>query len=123
VEEPDLEPSLKVLSKKGPKKAKAQRVFECFPKTFDDGNGAGLANGTETLLDSKAAKKPPKSGLGKLWALVGYEMLWGSEPSNCLAKKGTDVLGGGLFGKDSESEGHSREDVESEHDPESKKAE
>ena len=53
IEKPGFEPSLEVVLKKGPEGAKAQYAFELFPKSFDDGNGAGLTDGAESVPDSK----------------------------------------------------------------------
>ena len=72
IEKPGHEPSLEVFLKKGPEVAKAQRVFELFPESFDDGNGAGLTDSAESLPYSEAGEKLPKSGVDVLAALVGY---------------------------------------------------
>ena len=69
---PGCEPSLEVFLKKWPEGTKAQCVFELFPKSFDDGNGAGLADGAEPVPDTESEEKPLKSGVNELASLVGY---------------------------------------------------
>ena len=87
IEKPGYEPSLEVFLKKWPEVAKAQCVFELFPKSFDDGNGAGLTDSAEPLPYSEAGEKPPKSGVDVLASLVGYKVSWDSETSHGFEKK------------------------------------
>lgn len=80
-----------VILKKRPERAKAQCVFELFPESFDDGNGAGLADGAESVPDTESEEKPLKSGVDKLAPLVRYKVSGDSETSYGFEKKNSDV--------------------------------
>lgn len=60
----EKEPSLEVLLEERLEGAKAQGVFEGFPKPLDEGDGAGPVNGAEPMKDMKSAEKPAKVGVG-----------------------------------------------------------
>ena len=120
-EEPSFEPSLEVLLKKRPEGAKAQCVFELFPESFNDGNGAGFSDGTEPLSDPEAKEKLSESGVDELASLVGNEMSGDSEANHGLEKKDSDVFGGWLFGENAERERQSRKDIQDDCDFEAKK--
>lgn len=118
-----MEPSLEVLLEKGLKEAKAQGVFEGFPKSFDECNGADFSDGAEPVLHTKAGKKLSEPRVGELGTLVGDKVARRAEPTTRGSKKFLDVSGGRLGGKDSSGEGHSREGVENDGDLEMKEPE
>ena len=118
-----MEPSLEVLLEKGLKGAKAQVVFECFPKSFDECDGAGFADGAETVLDTKVNEKLSEPRVGELGTLVGDKVPRRAEPTARRSKELLDISGGRLGGKDASREGHSREGVKNNGDLEMKETE
>jgi len=99
-----MEPSREVLLEKGLEEAKAQRVFESFPKTLDEGDGADLADGAETVSHTKAGKKLSEPRVGELGTLVGDKVARRAEPTTRGSKELLDLPGGRLGGKDASGE-------------------
>jgi len=118
-----MEPSLKGLLEKGLKGAKAQGVFEGFPKSFDEGDGADLTDGAETVWHTKAGKKLAEPGVGELGTLVGDKVARRAEPTTRGSKELLDLPGGRLGGKDASGEGHTRKGVENDGDLEMEETE
>ena len=122
-EKPGFEPSFEVFLKKGPEGTKAQCVFELFPKSFDDGNGAGFSDGAEPMPDPESEEKLLKSGVDELFPLVRYKVSGDSETSHGFEEKESDLLCGGLFGENAERERHSRKHIQDDGDLEMKETE
>ena len=122
VEESEMEPSLEVLLEKGLKGAKAQVVFECFPKSFDECDGAGFADGAETVLDTKVNEKLSEPRVGELGTLVGDKVPRRAEPTARRSRRASDISEEGSAGK-TEPRGHSREGVKNNGDLEMKETE
>ena len=118
-----MESSRQVLLEKGLKGAKAQGIFEGFPKSFDEGDGAGLADGAETVSHCKAGKKLLEPRVGELGTSVGDKVARRSEPTTRCSKELLDLPGGRLGGKDASGEGHTGEGVENDGDLEMEETE
>ena len=99
-----MEPSREVLLEKGLEEAKAQRVFEGFPKSFDEGDGTDVADGAETVSHTKAGKKLSEPRVGELGTLVGDKVARRAEPTTRGSKELLDLPGGRLGGKDASGE-------------------
>jgi hypothetical protein len=123
VVEPGFESSLEVLLKKGPERAKAQHAFELFPESFDDGNGAGLADGAESMPDTEAEEELPESRVRKLRPTIGDKMSRNPETPRGFEKNDADLLSGRFFGEDAERERHSRKHIQDDGDLELKESE
>ena len=123
VEESEIEPSLEVLLEKGLKGAKAQVVFEGFPKSLNDGDGTDLADSTEAMANLEAGEKVPEPRVGELGTLVGDKVARGAEETTRRSKELLDIWGGRLGRKGASGEGHSREGVKNDGDLEMKETE
>ena len=123
VEESWKEPSLQVLLEKGLKGAKAQVAFEGFPKSFDEGDGADFADGSEAMPHVKSGKKFPEPRIGELGTLVGDEVTRRAEPATSGSKEFLDLGRRRFCGKDAGGERHSGEGVEYDGDLEMEEAE
>jgi hypothetical protein len=123
VEESETEPSLKVLLKEGLERAEAQCVFEGFPESLDEGDGADLADGTEAMPHVKSGQEARHAGVGELRTVVGNEMTRRAEPTRGGSKELLDLSGRRFCGKDASGDWHAREGVENDSDLRMKESE
>jgi hypothetical protein len=105
-------------SERGSRVTIAEGLLECLPEAFDDGDGAALAYGSETMSDAESMQVALQSESGELGSVVGDEVRRTSEALDGGAKKGGHLSGGGLEIEDLPRQRHSREDVEDEGDVE-----
>jgi len=91
VEESEKEPSLEVLLEQGLEGAKAHVVFESSPKPFNEGDGADLADGSESMLNMESGQETFEAGIGELGTLVGDEVSGRAEPTRSGSKELLDL--------------------------------
>ena len=91
VEESEKEPSLEVLLEQGLEGAKAQCVFEGFPKPFNERDGADLADGTQSMLYMESGKETFETRVGELGTVVGDEVTGRAELTRSGSKELLDL--------------------------------
>jgi hypothetical protein len=123
VAESELDSALEFLLHEGSESSETKEVFESPPESLDDGDGADLSDGAQTVANAEGSEGILEIGAGELTALVGDEVFGGSESFTRLPEELGKFARGRFFGKDSSGERKSGEEVEDEGELESEEAE
>jgi hypothetical protein len=123
VAESELDSSFEFLLHEGSESSETKEVFESSPESLEDGDGADLSDGAQTVANAKGLESILEIAGSELRALVRDKVFGYTESRARLPEEFREFRGGGFFGEDSSGERKSGEEVEDEGELESEEAE
>ena len=105
------------------KAAEMQELFQSSPEAFEEGDGARLPYGSESVLDSVVSETVAEGNRGELCSVVAYEVSGWAETLDDDFEQVGEVLAGRDMGEEFGAERHSGEGVEDDGELEAEEAE
>jgi len=87
VAEAELDSAFECSKEQGPEGVEEEKLLEGPPGSFEGGDGAGLSDGAETMLDAELASGVAEELGGELDSPVGDEVLGRAEATACISKE------------------------------------
>lgn len=106
------EPALEIHSEQRRPRPKATEPLECPEEPFDDGDGAGSADGAVPVADAVSGEAILESLRGELGAPIGHRVAGSAEAPGRGGEEAADVGGAWLGAEDPRGERATREHVE-----------